>query len=109
MAPAAYHGLALTGKNIKPLVGAAMAVVRAAFAVARRKHHLGCLRGAVAGDYAEALSEAEFLFSHGKKRAAVFRRPAFYDACTTWACRYRCRWWRSRWSRWRRWSRRRHC
>ena len=48
-------------EDVEPLVGAAVAVVRAAFAIAGSKNHLGGLGSAVAGDYAESPAEPQVL------------------------------------------------
>src|SRR4030095_5402288 len=52
---------AAAGKYVEPLVRAAVAVVGAAFLVARPEHHLGRLGGAVAGDHAESPAEPQLL------------------------------------------------
>jgi len=61
MAPSSDDRFAATRENVEPLIRAAMAVVGAAFLVARREHHLGRLGGAVAGDYAESPAEPQLL------------------------------------------------
>ena len=61
MAPSSDDRFAATRENVEPLIRAAMAVVSAAFLVARREHHLGRLGGAVAGDYAESPAEPQLL------------------------------------------------
>ena len=52
---------AASGKHEQPLVGAPVAVVSAAFLVARRENHLGRLGSAVAGDYAESPAKPQVL------------------------------------------------
>src|SRR6185312_2003214 len=53
VAPAVHLGLAAAGEHAEPLVRAAMPIARIALGAAGLEHHLGCLGGAVAGDYAE--------------------------------------------------------
>jgi len=74
MAPSSDDRFAATRENVEPLIRAAMAVVGAAFLVARREHHLGRLGGAVAGDYAESPAEPQLLL---KQSLRVLRLPYY--------------------------------
>src|SRR5205823_4116703 len=74
LVPALVHArFAAAGLDVEPLVGAAMAVVRIAFRIAGRKHHLRGLRSRVADRDAKALAEAKPLALH--RGASEFRRP----------------------------------
>src|SRR5204862_5993770 len=63
--------LAGAGEHVQPLIGAAMAIVRIAFGVTGRDHHLGGLRAPVARHDAESLAEAQLLQSHAKGAALL--------------------------------------
>jgi hypothetical protein len=52
---------AVPGQDVEPLIGAAMAVVRAAFRIARGEDHFRRLGSAVAGDYAEPPAKPQLL------------------------------------------------
>ena len=71
-APAIDDRFAASGKHIQLLVGAPMAVVGAAFRIARREHHLGGLRSAIARDDPPAFAEAQFFLLH----PAIVQRAA---------------------------------
>ena len=64
MASSAEHGDAGTRENEQPLVGAAMPIVRATLAVARRNDHRGGLTTLVAHRDREAFPETEVFGGH---------------------------------------------
>ncbi len=51
--------------NEQPLIAAAMTVIRAAFLITRRDHHLGRLGPAVADHHLKIIFECQIFFSHG--------------------------------------------
>jgi len=53
-----------TSNHQEPLIGAAMAVLAAAFRFSRRQHHLGRLRSAISQNDVEALAEPKSFMLH---------------------------------------------
>jgi hypothetical protein len=59
VAAALDNGVTATGDNVKPLVGAAMAIARISLLISGRDDHLRGLRAAVAANHAECFFEPQ--------------------------------------------------
>ncbi|HKQ27590.1 MAG TPA: hypothetical protein VJT77_03255 [Burkholderiales bacterium] len=67
---AVNNGLAVSCKNVKPLIGAAVPIVGPAFSVTGRQHHFRGLRSTIAPHHAETFAKAQKFFLQGSNRTA---------------------------------------